>query len=108
MDFEQAERKAAEEAERIRQLGYDQEREAEEERLRKEAEQAAKATSIKTAVTKSAPVVPTPNQPKGNPQDLERLGMGMKRLGFGGVPAAAATTTTKARYEYKFTRFFDL
>lgn len=98
LDFAEAERKAAEEAERIRQLGYDREKEAEEERARKEAEESAKSSIKLTSTTaKSAPVVPTPNQPKGNPQDLERLGMGMKRLGFGAVPAPAATTS-KARY----------
>ncbi|CDO72266.1 hypothetical protein BN946_scf184970.g118 [Trametes cinnabarina] len=63
VDFAEAERKAAEEAERIRQLGYDRE---------------------------------PPAAPKGNAQDMERLGMGMKRLGFGAVPSAPAASTSAA------------
>ncbi len=95
VDFAEAERKATEEAERIRQLGYDREREKAEEgeRARLAAEQSA-AAKAKSTVTKSAPpVTPAVTAPKGNAQDLERLGMGMKRLGFGAVPAAAAAST---------------
>ena len=94
VNFEEAERKAAEEAERIRQLGYDREREKaeEEERARLAAEQSA-AAKAKSPVTKSTPVTPAVAAPKGSAQDMERLGMGMKRLGFGGVPAAAAAST---------------
>ncbi|RPD56694.1 ArfGap-domain-containing protein [Lentinus tigrinus ALCF2SS1-7] len=97
VNFEEAERKAAEEAERIRQLGYDREREkAEEEaRARLAAEQSA-ATKAKSPVTKSTPITPAVAAPKGSAQDMERLGMGMKRLGFGGVPAAAAASTSSA------------
>ena len=99
VDFAEAERKAAEEAERIRQLGYDREREKaeEEERVRVAAEKAAanKAKTSSTA-TKSTPVASSASAsvatPKGNAQDMERLGMGFKRLGFGAVPAAAAST----------------
>ena len=94
VDFAEAERKAAEEAERIRQLGYDREREKaeEEERARLAAEKsAAAAAKAKSPVTKSAPAAPV--APKGSAQDLERLGMGMKRLGFGGVPSAPAAST---------------
>ncbi|KAM5538952.1 hypothetical protein V8D89_007373 [Ganoderma adspersum] len=103
VDFAEAERKAAEEAERIRQLGYDREREKaeEEERVRVAAEKAA-ANKAKTssAATKSTPVASSVSAsvatPKGNAQDLERLGMGFKRLGFGAVPAAAASTSAAA------------
>lgn len=100
IDFAEAERKAAEEAERIKQLGYDREREKAEEddRAKKAAEEAkislvsraqASASSGKTVVS------PAQTKPLGNAQDLERLGMGMKRLGFGAVPAAP---TPRARY----------
>ncbi|KAI0691155.1 hypothetical protein C8T65DRAFT_587380 [Cerioporus squamosus] len=97
VNFEEAERKAAEEAERIRQLGYDREREKAEEaeRARLAAEQSA-AAKAKSPITKSAPITPAVAAPKGSAQDLERLGMGMKRLGFGGVPAAAAASTSSA------------
>ncbi|KAI0330515.1 ArfGap-domain-containing protein [Cubamyces sp. BRFM 1775] len=95
VDFAEAERKAAEEAERVRQLGYDREREKaeEEERARLAAEKsAAAAVKAKSPVTKSVPAAPV--APKGSAQDLERLGMGMKRLGFGGVPSAPAASTS--------------
>jgi ADP-ribosylation factor GTPase-activating protein 2/3 len=91
IDFEAAEKKAKEEAERIEKLGYDPEAE--------EAEVDAKAKSA-TAATKIAS--PTPISParggfgsttKGHersPSELERLGMGMNRLGFGQMNKPAA------------------
>ncbi|KZV61533.1 ArfGap-domain-containing protein [Peniophora sp. CONT] len=95
VDFAEAERKAQEEAERIKQLGYDREREAAEEKARQEAAkleinksraQPSIGKAPSTSSSTSAPVAPKPN---GSGQDMNRLGMGMKRLGFGGVPAAA-------------------
>lgn len=95
IDFDAAEKKAKEEAERIEKLGYDPEAEAE-------------ATKKAAVTTKSADLPkiasPTPVSPGragyGSAQsrertnsELERLGMGMGRLGFGQVggakPAAA-------------------
>ncbi|KAI0738880.1 ArfGap-domain-containing protein [Daedaleopsis nitida] len=100
VDFAEAERKAAEEAERVRQLGYDREREKaeEQEHARLAAEQAA-AAKAKAPITKSTPVAAPVSAPKGSAQDMERLGMGMKRLGFGAVPAAAASSSTAAAGE---------
>ncbi|KAI0070369.1 ArfGap-domain-containing protein [Panus rudis PR-1116 ss-1] len=98
INFEEAERKAAEEAERIKQLGYDREREKaeEEERAKRAAEALKSAPAAKSPVaSKSTPVSPGIAQPKGPAQDLERLGMGMKRLGFGAVPAAASASTSR-------------
>jgi ADP-ribosylation factor GTPase-activating protein 2/3 len=46
VDFAEAERKALEDAERIKQLGYDRQREEEEEKARKEAEALKKANEI--------------------------------------------------------------
>ncbi|KAH9919338.1 uncharacterized protein B0H18DRAFT_1086700 [Fomitopsis serialis] len=86
LDFAEAERKAAEEAERIRQLGYDREKEEEAERAAKAAAASPLPGSVRPQSAKLVPSSPAPNTPKGNTQDLERLGMGMKRLGFGGVP----------------------
>jgi ADP-ribosylation factor GTPase-activating protein 2/3 len=96
LDFEEAERKAREEAERIEKLGYDPEAEAAE---------AAAATSKSKAPEASTIVSPTPVSPSRggfgstaktdrSSQDMERLGMGVARLGFGQVgagkkPAAA-------------------
>ena len=95
IDFDAAERKAKEEAERIEKLGYDPYAESE-------------ATKTTTVTSKAADLPsiasPTPVSPGragyGSTQgrdrtnsELERLGMGMGRLGFGqiggGKPAAA-------------------
>jgi ADP-ribosylation factor GTPase-activating protein 2/3 len=84
IDFDAAEKKAKEEAERIEKLGYDPDAE----------EAAVKATSSKSVeATKIA--APTPLSPgrggfgstskERNSGDVERLGMGVGRLGFGQV-----------------------
>ncbi|KAI4128030.1 MAG: hypothetical protein LQ338_002921 [Usnochroma carphineum] len=99
IDFEAAEKKAKEEAERIEKLGYDP-----------EAEEAAAATATKprtasitekTKVVAPTPLNPTSSTPKPRERtssEMERLGMGMGRLGFGQVgtkkPAAAAAAAT--------------
>jgi ADP-ribosylation factor GTPase-activating protein 2/3 len=96
LDFEEAERKAREEAERIEKLGYDPEAEAAE---------AAAATKSK-APEASAIVSPTPvspprggfgstSKPERSSQDMERLGMGVQRLGFGQVGAAKKPVAQK-------------
>jgi ADP-ribosylation factor GTPase-activating protein 2/3 len=94
LDFAEAERKATEEAERIKQLGYDRLKEEEEERARaKKAEEELKSSrSLGVGkVEKSNGTVPTTvSKPRGTTQDMERLGMGMKKMGFGSVPAASA------------------
>lgn len=99
MDFAEAERKAAEEAERIKQLGYDRLKEEEEERAKaKKAEEerqtASRNISVVGKVTSSTPVVA--NKPRGNAQDMERLGMGMKKMGFGAVPTSSAPASTSS------------
>ncbi|KAL1982715.1 hypothetical protein VTN96DRAFT_966 [Rasamsonia emersonii] len=92
IDFEEAERKAKEEAERIEKLGYDPEAE------QAEAEAKEKAAASSAAATKIAS--PTPISPsrggfgatskthERSPSEVERLGMGMARLGFGQTKAA--------------------
>ncbi|GBE85322.1 ADP-ribosylation factor GTPase-activating protein [Sparassis crispa] len=91
LDFAEAERRAAEEAERVRQLGYDREREKaeEEERERKTAEELINTPLSAKAKTPVVSAAPVELKPKGNAHDMERLGMGMKRLGFGAIPAAS-------------------
>ncbi|OCK81903.1 putative ARF GTPase activator [Lepidopterella palustris CBS 459.81] len=95
LDFEAAERKAREEAERIEKLGYDPEAE--------KAEQAAKS---KTATVETPGVVaPTPISPpragfgatktERSSAEMERLGMGIGRLGFGQVGGAKAAQAPK-------------
>ena len=87
IDFEAAEKKAKEEAERIEKLGYDP-----------EAENVVEPTKTDTAapIKETKIVAPTPiSPPKGgfgatqghqrSPSEVERLGMGMGRLGFGQV-----------------------
>lgn len=98
INFEQAQKRAEEEAERIRQLGYDREKERqeEEERLKKQAESIKTTAAARSLIPANGKTATTPVQTKalGNAQDMERLGMGMKRLGFGAVPAAPS----KARF----------
>ncbi|EON66046.1 hypothetical protein W97_05289 [Coniosporium apollinis CBS 100218] len=97
LDFEAAEKKAKEEAERIEKLGYNPDAEA--------AATENTAKSKAPAAVDTNIVAPTPVSParagfgatKGRERsssEMERLGMGMGRLGFGQVggnkPAAAA------------------
>jgi ADP-ribosylation factor GTPase-activating protein 2/3 len=94
LDFEQAEKQATEEAERIKQLGYDRQKEEEEEKARAQK----KTLELKSTPTTSATKQPVQNtnatpQPRGSQQDMERLGMGMKKLGFGSVPTQTVTST---------------
>jgi ADP-ribosylation factor GTPase-activating protein 2/3 len=96
IDFEEAEKRAKEEAERIEKLGYDP-----------EAEKVETATKAKSPTGSEKPTIaaPTPISPpkagygaqtghQRSQSEIERLGMGMGRLGFGqidgGKPAASA------------------
>ncbi|GAW09274.1 arf gtpase activator [Lentinula edodes] len=87
IDFEEAERKAREEAERIKQLGYDRQREAEEEKVRKEAEAKMAALEIgnKTvsASVSAAKKVETPKSAS------------FPRFGFGAIPSAGAAAVVQ-------------
>lgn len=96
LDFDEAERKAKEEAERIEKLGYDPDAEA--------AEIAA-PTKPKAAEASNI-AAPTPvSPPRGGfgstakpdrwDADTERLGMGVARLGFGQVGAAKKAAPAK-------------
>lgn len=95
IDFDAAERKAKEEAERIAKLGYDPDAEAESQKP---------ATTTKASdlpkIASPTPVSPgragygAAQKHERTNSELERLGMGMGRLGFGqvggGAKAAAA------------------
>lgn len=95
IDFDEAERKAKEEAERIEKLGYDPEAE------QAEAEAKARTATAPSTTTISSPTPISPGRAGGfgatgktherNSSDVERLGMGVGRLGFGQVskPPAA-------------------
>ncbi len=97
IDFDEAEKKAKEEAERIEKLGYDPDAE--------EEVSASKTSAKKTdsnIIHSPTPVNPPAGRGYGSSShsreksasELERLGMGIGRLGFGQVggakPAAAA------------------
>ena len=96
IDFDAAEKKAKEEADRIAKLGYDP-----------DAEEAAAPAAVRSAsITQDTKIAsPTPVNPakpsydsqkshERTKSEVERLGMGVGRLGFGqvgsGKPAAAA------------------
>jgi ADP-ribosylation factor GTPase-activating protein 2/3 len=95
LDFEEAEKKAREEAERIAKLGYNPDDETE-----------AAAAPVTKAVQEDTKIAsPTPLSPgrgfgasKGHersPSEVERLGMGVARLGFGQVGAAKSAAPPK-------------
>ncbi|PYH47615.1 ADP-ribosylation factor GTPase-activating protein [Aspergillus saccharolyticus JOP 1030-1] len=77
IDFDEAERKAKEEAERIEKLGYDPEAE------RAEAEAKTKATTAAAPIASPTPINPSRTSQERSSGDVERLGMGIGRLGFG-------------------------
>ncbi|KAK3491762.1 hypothetical protein B0T13DRAFT_477625 [Neurospora crassa] len=88
IDFDEAEKKAKEEAERIEKLGYDPE--AEEEKAAKKAE--TKTNNIITPA--AAPVSSSSSRSAAQEKsaaEVERLGMGVRKLGFGmvGKPGGA-------------------
>lgn len=97
VDFAEAERKALEEAERIKQLGYDREREAAEEKARKEAE-AAKAALEITRAAAAAPtngVGSTANVSAAAVLEAQKSPT-YARLGFGAIPGTGASSIAAA------------
>ncbi|OQE42111.1 hypothetical protein PENCOP_c004G00704 [Penicillium coprophilum] len=82
IDFDEAERKAKEEAERIEKLGYDPEAE--------QAEAEAKKAATAVPIASPIPVSPAGKSNDRNSGDVERLGMGVSRLGFGQVSKPVA------------------
>lgn len=94
IDFDEAERKAKEEAERIEKLGYDPEAE------QAEAEAKSRTATATSTTTITAPTPISPGRAGGfgatgktherSSSDVERLGMGIGRLGFGQVSKPAA------------------
>ncbi|KAK2789373.1 ADP-ribosylation factor GTPase activating protein, ER-Golgi transport [Onygenales sp. PD_12] len=95
IDFDEAERKAKEEAERIAKLGYDPEAE------KAEAEAKAKTVSSATKIASPTPVSPSRNSfgatrsQERDSSEVERLGMGFGRLGFGQVGSAPKAPAPK-------------
>ncbi|KAF5360464.1 hypothetical protein D9756_004544 [Leucocoprinus leucothites] len=98
VDFAAAERKAKEEEERIRQLGYDREREEKEEKARKEAEEKRKATEIgKLPSTSAAKTNTTTATAKAGA--APKTNAAFPRLGFGAMPGAGAAVAVAATSE---------
>jgi ADP-ribosylation factor GTPase-activating protein 2/3 len=92
IDFAEAERKAIEEAERIKQLGYDREREEKEEKARKEAEALKRAQELgsRAAATTTTTRATTNGGNKFNADPQKSAAF--PRLGFGAIPGARAAS----------------
>ncbi|BGP18122.1 ADP-ribosylation factor GTPase activating protein, ER-Golgi transport [Rhodosporidiobolus nylandii] len=92
INFEEAERKAREEEERIKRLGYDR---------RKEEEAAAAAAASAAAASASAAQANANGAAKKKESgEVDRLGMGVRKLGFGqtaGVGGEQAAKEAAAR-----------
>jgi len=86
VDFAAAEKKAKEEEQRIRQLGYDREREEREEKARREAEEKRKVAEI----GKIASIATTSTTTKEGAQNTN------PRLGFGALPGKRASPAVAA------------
>lgn len=93
LDFDAAEKKAREEAERIAKLGYDPDAETPSEAQSTAAQQTATET---TSIVSPTPLNPSRGASFGatKPRDMtssevERLGMGVRKLGFGQVGGGA-------------------
>jgi ADP-ribosylation factor GTPase-activating protein 2/3 len=98
IDFDAAERKAKEEAERIEKLGYDPNEEAE---TTKKTSASAKATDL-PAIVSPTPVSPSRGgygsaQRERTNSEIERLGMGVGRLGFGQIGGAKPVATAQKK-----------
>lgn len=87
IDFDAAERKAKEEAERIAKLGYDPDAE---EAVAKKA--ASMVDSL--GIAAPTPVSPARGHVRGS-SEVERLGMGIGRLGFGQIGGSKPAATQK-------------
>ncbi|KAG8908391.1 ADP-ribosylation factor GTPase activating protein, ER-Golgi transport [Tulasnella sp. 403] len=90
INFEAAEKKAREEEERVKQAMLERQKAEEEARLNAEALKAASAAQVSSPTGVKSPVVVT--ESKRLSGDVERLGMGFKKLNM----AAAANTSQSA------------
>ncbi|KAF5380737.1 hypothetical protein D9757_007150 [Collybiopsis confluens] len=89
IDFEEAERKAREDAERIKQLGYDRQREEEEAKVRKETEAKLAALEIGKKANPSSSSNGTAKKPDATQSAA------FPRLGFGAIPGKKTTAVTQ-------------
>lgn len=96
VDFAAAERKAREEEERIRQLGYDREREQAEEETRKKEEALKKSQEIgkmgSSSSTATRSITSTTTKAAAAASNAKQ-NAAFPRLGFGAIPGAGAAAT---------------
>lgn len=104
INFEEAERKAREEEERIKRLGYDRRKEEEEQAAAAAAASAASAAAASKVGANGAnsklQAQAAALQAKKDSGEMERLGMGVRKLGFGqvaGMSGEAAAREAAAR-----------
>ncbi|KAI0470155.1 hypothetical protein F4859DRAFT_485810 [Xylaria cf. heliscus] len=94
IDFDEAEKRAKEEAERIAKLGYDPEAEEAEAKTAAATSSKAEATNVVSPTPTSTSSYGSSHTRQKSAAEVERLGMGFGRLGFGQVggnkPAATA------------------
>lgn len=98
LDFDAAEKKAKEEQDRIEKLGYDPDADA------PPPETAGKVVQPETSIVSPQPVNPsrggfgaTTSPRERSNSDMERLGMGVRKLGFGQVIGGGAPASSKAK-----------
>ncbi|PPQ74803.1 hypothetical protein CVT26_004870 [Gymnopilus dilepis] len=102
VDFAEAERKALEEAERIKQLGYDREREAAEEKARKDKEHVewVKKMQELNVSSKASSAAGTPANATAASSEKKtvdpKAAAAFPRLGFGAIPGAGAAAAVAA------------
>ncbi|KAG2186777.1 hypothetical protein INT44_003003 [Umbelopsis vinacea] len=91
-NFEEAEARAKEESERAAKLGYDPAAEAAEEAAAAEESNSGSAYSSRlTYNDNSVSGSSSNNQATEKQEDIDKLGFGMSRLGFGAVPQASSS-----------------
>ncbi|ROW02294.1 hypothetical protein VSDG_02512 [Cytospora chrysosperma] len=100
IDFDEAEKKAKEEAERIEKLGYNPDEEE------AEAKKVAATKTDSSSIAQPTPVSPprtgygsASHTREKSASEVERLGMGMGRLGFGQIGASKAAAQKKSAAE---------
>ena len=111
INFDEVEKKAREEAAQTKKMEEEQRRRQEEEKARLETVKleatavSAKPKSPEAGSTSSKPAAAAVEgaatksmTPQGNTQDLERLGMGFRKLGFGSVPPSGTAPTSQSKY----------
>ncbi len=97
VNFEEAERMARAEEERIKLLGYDSKMEVQQDTPSNSSQS---PSDIQQPPSTANTTIPSFNATSttDNPQDIERLGLGFKRLGFGQSSASAPPTSTSAKH----------